>query len=447
VANIRYKTFNDYLSSMGGLLNWPSVSALSATQFTALQQFYNSRANDGWIASNWLAVCPNGEARFVGNQGFYPNNLAVTTYWTATAVTVTANSIANPADGRVTASKLIETAANSEHKALQTTTFIPGATYQLTCYARAIGGRYLYLTANDGVNTYSTFFDVSTGTVGDQSSTVSQPSTINQTANGFWVCSIYFTAASTAGSGTFGPACSDDGTTVPPSYAGDTAKGLYVWGNVLSQTTYTSPTDLLIPNDQLGESFIDSVFQVYQMSPVGPGYPVPQSFQMMPDGVQIIGATSGWVWNGWLWSFPSWFTAGYPVFLYYRKGCPDYSGTAFSTSATYTVDSQVLFNDATNGYDFWKCIVATSAAESPATTPSKWEELKLPAFLFDWVLYSSFADFLRMDAQIEKAQIMDAKAQGELDRQHDVQERQQGIQPPFRVGTHQTFRASGWPTF
>lgn len=445
MANIRYTTYQRFLDSMGGLLNWPSYTALSATQQTSLQQFYNKNANDGWIASNWLAVCPNGEARFVGNQGYYPNNLAVTTYWTATAVTVTANSIANPADGRVTASRLLETTANSEHKVLQTTTFIPGATYQLTCYARPIGGRYLYLTANDGTTAYTTFFDVVNGTVGTESSNVSQPSTINQTANGFWVCSIYFTAASGAGSGTYGPATSSDGSTI--SYVGDAAKGLYVWGNVLSQTTYTAPTSLLIPNDQLGEDFIDSVFQVWQMSPVGPGAPVPQSFQMMPDGVQIIGATSGWVWNGWLWSFPSWFTAGYPVFLYYRKGCPDYSGTAFSTTATYTVDSQILFNDPTNGYDFWKCIVATSANESPANTPSKWEELKLPQFLFDWTLYSSFADFLRMDAQIEKAQAMEAKAQSELDRQHDREERQMGVQPSFRVTSHQTFRSTGWPTF
>jgi hypothetical protein len=444
VANIRYKTYQDYLNSMGGLINWPTYTVLSATQQTSLQQFYNNKAGDGWIASNWLAVCPNGEARFVGNQGFYPNNLAVTTYWTATALTVTGNSIANPADGRVTASRLLETAANSEHKDLQTTTFIPGATYQLTCYYRPIGGRYLYLTANDGVNNYYSTFSPS-GTVAASSSTVSQPSTVNQTANGFWVCSIYFTAAATAGSGTFGPGISTDGTVV--SYAGDTSKGIYSWGNVLSQTTYTSPTALLIPNDQLGEDFIDSVFQVYQMSPVGPGYPVPQSFQMMPDGVQIIGATSGWVWNGWLWSFPSWFTAGYPVFLYYRKGCPSYSGTAFSTTATYTVDSQILYNDATNGYDFWKCIVATSANESPASAPTKWEELKLPEFLFQYVLYGAFADFLRMDAQQEKAEATDALAQEELIRQHDREERQMGIQPAFRVGTHQTFRASGWPTF
>lgn len=442
MSNIRYKTYQNYLDTLGGLLNWASYTGLPATQSTALQQYYNNNAQNAWISNDWLPVCPFGEARFVGNQGQYPNDLTKTSYWTTTNVTATANAIANPADGKVSASKLLETVTNGTHKVLQSYTFIPGATYQVTCYARPIGGRYLYLSANDGVNTYSTFFDVATGVVGTQSALLTSPSTINQNANGFWVCSIFFTAASTAGAGTFGPAMSSDGSTL--SYAGDTAKGLYVWGNVLAQTTYAAPTALLIPNDQLGEDFIDACFQVWQMNPVGAGYPVPQSFEIMPDGIQVIG-TNGWVWNGWLWTFPTWFTAGYPVYLYYRKGCPSFSGTAFSTTATYSVDTQVLFNDPTNGYDFWKCTVATTANQSPANTPSSWTELQLPEFLFLHVVYKSAADYYRMDAQTKKAaEDFDTLAQGYLDQQSDKQERQMGKQPPWRVQSHQTFSARGW---
>lgn len=444
MANVKYTSYTQFLNTLGGLINWPSYTALPATQQTAIKQYYDNAADNGWIASNWLAICPNGEARFVGNQGQYPNDLSVTTYWTATAVTVTKNSIANPADGKVSASRLLETVANSAHNVLQSFTYIPGATYQVTCYARAIGGRYLYLSANDGVNTYYTFFDVVTGTVGTQSALLTSTSTITQTANGFWVCSIFFTAATGAGAGNFGPGISTDGATL--SYAGDTANGLYVWGNVLSQTTYASPTALLIPNDQLGEDFIDSVFQVWQMSPVGAGYPVPQGFEMMPDGVQIIG-TNAWVWNGWLWTFPTWYTAGWPVFLYYRKGKPSFSGPDYSAMATYAVNDQILFTDSSSIANFYKCLVATSAGESPATAPTKWQILQLPEFLFQYVCYSAFADYLRMDAQVEKAEAMDNIAQSELDRQSLRQELQMGIQPPFRVQSHQTSRASAWPTF
>lgn len=442
MANIKYKTYQNYLDTLGGLINYASLTGLPTTQQTAIQQYYNNNANDGWIKNNWMQVCPNGEARFVGNQGTYPNDLT-NTAWTATNLTATANSLANPADGRVTATKLLETVTNGAHNELQTVTYIPGATYQVTCYCRPIGGRYLYLSANDGVNTYYTFFNVVSGTVGTQSSNLSSNSSITQTANGFWVCSIFFIADSGAGAGNFGPACSSDGSTL--SYVGDTTKGLYVWGNVVSQTTYAAPTALLIPYDQAGEEFIDAVFQVYQYSPVGAGFPVPQGFELLPDGVQVIG-TNAWVWNGWLWTFPSWYTSGWPLFLYYRKGCPSFSGAAFSTTATYTVNTQVLFNDPTNGYDFWKCTVATAANESPASAPTKWSEIQLPEFLFLWTVYKSAADYYRMDAQVEKAASMDALAQGYLDTQSDKLERQQGVQPPLRTQTHVSAQARAWPT-
>ncbi len=444
MANVKYKSYTDFLETLGGLVNWLTFTGLPVTQQTAIKQNFNNNADNGWIASNWLAVCPNGEARFVGNQGQYPNNLSVSSYWTATNVTVTKNSIANPADGKVSASRILETTANGAHNALQSATFIPGATYQVTSYARPIGGRYLYLSANDGVNTYSTFFDIVTGVIGTQSAGLSSPSNIAQTANGFWVCSIFFTAANGAGTGTFGPGISSDGATL--SYAGDAAKGIYSWGNVLSQTTYAAPTAMLIPNDQLGEDFIDTVYQVWQMSPVGAGAPVPQGYQMMPDGVQIIG-TNGWVWNGWLWTFPTWYTAGWPLFLYYKKGMPSYSGSTYSAGATYAVGQQILFTDANNVQNFWKCIVATTAGQSPDTTPNSWEIIQLPEFLFQYVVYASFADYLRMDSQMEKAAEADQLAQDELDRQFDRQERQMGVALPFRVTTHVTSQARAWPGF
>jgi len=443
VGNIKYTSYSAYLNTLGGLINWSSYTGLPETQQIALKQYYDNNATKGWIASNWLAVCPNGEARFVGNLGQYPNNLANTTYWTSTAVTPTANSIANPADGRVTATRLLETAANSTHTCLQNYTFIPNATYQLTCYARAVGGRWLFLSANDGTTNYFSTFDVVNGVVGTGSSGLTSPSTITQTANGFWVCSIFFTAAATAGSGTFGPGMSTDGTSV--SYAGDTSKGLYVWGNVLSQTTYAAPTALLIPNDQLGEEFIDAVFQVWQMSPIGAGAPVPQGYEMMPDGVQVIG-TNAWVWNGWMWTFPTWYTAGWPVFLYYRKGKPSFTGDDYDASETYAVDEQILFTDSSGVQNFYKCIVATLGGQSPDTHPNSWQILQLPEFLFQYVCYAAFADYLRMDSQMEKALTVEALAQAELDRQHDREERQMAIQPTFRVQTHVANQARGWPS-
>ena len=439
MATVITRSFTEFTDTLGGLINIAWASIPSAQQ-TSIRQFYNNNAGYGWILNNWLPLCPNGEARFVGNQGFYPNDLSNTTYWTTTGLTPTATAIANPADGRVTATKLLELGPATAHNALQTFTYIPSTSYQVTAYFRPIGGRYLYLSANDGVNTYYAFVSP-LGVLGSYSTNMTAPPTVQQTSNGFWIVNLFFTSASTAGTGNYGPGISSDGSTL--TYAGDTAKGIYAWGNVLTQTQFASPTTMLIPNDQLGEEFIDSTFQVWQTSPVGPGNPVPISFSVMPDGVQILG-TTGWVWNGWLWTFPSWFLAGYPVYLYYRKGSPDYSGSDYSAGTAYTVGQQILFTNSNSEMNFWKCVVATSAGQSPDTNPTKWQVLELPDILFWYVVYSSYADYLRMDAQMEKAAMADSLAQEYINTQSDKQERQQGVELPFRVQTHQTQSARGY---
>lgn len=438
----QYRSLSDFLNTLGGLVNI-AYSDMPTTQQTGVLQYYNNNADKGWWTTNWIPICPNGEARFVGNQGFYPNDLSKTTYWTATNTTVTANSLSNPADGRVTASKLLETVTSGNHKVTQSLSFVPGASYQVNCYARPIGGRYLYLYANDGVNTYYSFFDVMTGAIGTYSTNLTSAPTISKASNGFWNCSIAFNAADTAGTGSFGPYISSDGSTI--SYAGDTTKGLYVWGTVIAQTTYASPISMLLPYDQLGESEIDTVYEVWQTSPTAPGYPLDQGYTLMPDGIQVIATNQNWSWNGWFYSLPAWFSVGNPLYIYYKKRKPSYSGTTYSALATYAVDDQILFTDSSSVMNFWKCVSATTAGQSPDTNPTKWEVIKIPDFLFQYVVYASAADYYRMNSQMERGtNFYDTLAQQELDRQHDKQERAMGVTMPFRVSTHLTSRSTGF---
>lgn len=442
MAAIVYRSLSDFLDTLGGLVNI-AYSDMPATQQTAVLQYFNNNADNGWIACNWLPICPNGEARFVGNQGYYPNDLSKTDYWDATNVTVTANSIANPADGRITASKLLETAANGAHDALQDLDYIPGASYQINCYARPIGGRYLYLSGNDGVNTYYAFFNVVTGAVGTYSNNLSAAPSISQTSNGFWNCAISFTSDDGAGTGYYGPAISDDGSNT--SYAGDTSKGLYIWGALAAQTTYAAPTAMLIPYDQLGESEIDTTYDVWQVSNVGPGYPLEQGYELMPDGIQVIATNQNWSWNGWFYSLPSWFSVGNPLYLYYKKRKPQYSGSEYDSMATYDPDEQILFTDSDGVMNFWKCVTTTTAGQDPDNTPAKWEVLELPDFLFMYVCYASAADYYRMNSQMERGTTyMDGIATQELERQMDKYERQQLNNMPWKVATHLTSRSTGY---
>lgn len=441
MANIKYSTFTDFTNYLAGLLNI-SYANMSTTQQTGVQSFYNFNAQKIWERCNWLETCPYGEARFVGNLGTYPNDLSKTASWTATALTATANNLANPADGRTTATRLIETVANSAHSALQTYTYIPAATYQVTCYFRPIAGRYLYLSANDGVNTYYTFFSP-LGVVGTASANLTAASTCVQANNGFWICTIYFTSATTAGAGNFGPATSTDGAAT--SFAGSASAGIYAWGNCINQTTYASPASLVIPYDQTGEDFIEQTFTVWRQSPAGASYQTTAPYEETPDGIQILG-TNGWSWNGWLYTYPAWYNGAYPVYLWYRKQIPNYAGSAYSAGATYAVDDQILFTNSASVLDFWKCTTATTAGQSPDTHPGSWTELKLPSVFLKYVTYASYADYLRMDAQSEKAQSGDAIAEEMFVLEADKLERQSGWLPPFKVQTHVTSqpRGLGW---
>tara|TARA_R110000868_G_scaffold366441_1_gene629346 strand:- start:4135 stop:5376 length:1242 start_codon:yes stop_codon:yes gene_type:complete len=408
---------------------------MNTTETGFLQGYFNTAMRDIWQSNSWIDVSPYGEARFAGNLLSYPNDLTKSAYWTATAVTPTANALANPADGRTTASKLLETSATSAHKVSQTYTFLPSVNYQFSGYARALGRNYLYLSVYDGVTTYTAYFNISTGVIGTTAN-CNQTPTIVQQNNGFWLCTIYFTSDAAAGAGTANVQISSDGSTL--SYAGDATKGIYSWGNLLLQTSYASPTSLTIPWNQQGESDIDALFQIWKDSPANAGNPRRHGFELNQTGIQLvgpIGVNYGIIYS----SVPTYYTpTQLPVFLWYRKQCPDYSAADYDATALYAIDDQILFEDSDGITNFWKCIVATSAGQSPDSMASSWELIEIPEVFFNYAVYAAYADWLRMDGQTDKAMSADALAQRKMDDESDKQERQQGWVAPMNVATHVT---------
>jgi len=95
------------LSQLCGLIGVPT-SRLTTELASSLNTLFNANVRQVWGAGNWPDLSIWGEARFAGNLLTYANDVSQTTYWTATNLTVTGNSINNPADNRVTASKLLE---------------------------------------------------------------------------------------------------------------------------------------------------------------------------------------------------------------------------------------------------------------------------------------------------------------------------------------------------
>ena len=167
------------------------MSRLTTELADTLNTLFNSNVRQIWGAGNWPDLSIWGEARFAGDLLTYPNDLSQTSVWTATNLTITANSIANPADNRVTANKGLETVTNGQHSVSQAISGFPSTQYQASVYARPNGRDYIRLAVNDGTTTFSTFFNVQAGTIGTQSGVTS--ANIQQCPNGFFLCTITYT--------------------------------------------------------------------------------------------------------------------------------------------------------------------------------------------------------------------------------------------------------------
>jgi hypothetical protein len=434
------RPYSAFLTAWANLVGIPP-DAILESEATVANTGFDSAMEEIWIAGPWLDTCPRGEARFYGNSLTYGNDPSVTTAWTNTALTITKNSVVNPADGRTTGAKLIETAATSTHKIVQSSiNFFPSTDYTVTAYVRANQRSWVQLSVSDGATTHSCFYDVSTGVVGTASNTTT--TAIAQQPNGFWLCQFTFTSATTAtAAGTYSLLISTDGSTT--SYAGDTSKGLYCWGLLMQQSSVVGQDSALIRFDQTGEAVIDTVFDVYKNNPFGVANPVPQAYTLTTAGIQLINGTfSSYYVNGVNQSNIYGISPANPVWVYYRKAVPDFSGSVYDAADTYAVNEQIYFTSADGTSDFWKCLVATTAGQSPTTTPTSWEIIPLYQPFFNFCLYKAYGDWLIADGQMEKATGAYAIAQRRMDAEFDKRERQEGDVMPCKFQTHLTSRSS-----
>jgi hypothetical protein len=160
--------------------------------------------------------------------------------WTKTRTTVTANTTVAP-DGTSTADKLVEdTTASSTHFTAQSANYTAGTTYTLSVSVKAAGRNWfdIQLPAALMGTIRNAFFDVSNGTVGTVTSGVT--AAIVSLGNGWYRCSVTFTATASAGTGSAFLLANADNSI---SYTGDGTSGLFIWGAQLeaasAATTYT----------------------------------------------------------------------------------------------------------------------------------------------------------------------------------------------------------------
>ncbi len=138
-------------------------------------------------------------------------------------------------NGVVCAQKLVENTATNSHFTNQTTTVVSGTRYTYSIYAKAGERNWLSIFLINTVNADNTFFNLSTGAIGNTQSGAT--ASMTAVGNGWYRCSVTATTNSTT-SGIYPGIASANGTT---TFAGDGTSGIYVFGAQLSDSASLDP--------------------------------------------------------------------------------------------------------------------------------------------------------------------------------------------------------------
>lgn len=89
--------------------------------------------------------------------------------------------------------------------------------------------------------------------------------------------------------------------------------------------------------------------------------------------------------------------------LEFRRRVPTLKGDAYSATATYAADDQVYFSGGSLRGNFYDCLAATAAGESPLTTPAKWSLVEIPFTFRGVLIHGAAADYARPDGNLSIA--------------------------------------------
>ena len=110
-----------------------------------------------------------------------------------------------------------------------------------------------------------------------------------------------------------------------------------------------------------------------------------------------------------------------PVWLEYRIVRPSLTGSVYSSSSTYSSGDQVY-----HAGNFYDANTAVAVNESPSTTSSKWDLVKIPAIFQSYLIRGVYSDYLRATGNNELAMAGDRNAESLLMMEADKLYRQQG---------------------
>jgi hypothetical protein len=160
------------------------------------------------------------------------------TAYTKTNTTVTANAATSP-DGYLNADSLLESSATGTHQIWQRPSLTSGQSYTFSAFVKTNGRRRVQLQSYDNSSTYAAaIYDVVSGTVVETNATAS----IQNYGNGWYRIILTGTCPTTATGYAVLNLATDSfsSATLQDSYAGDTSKGVYVYGYQQEAASYAT---------------------------------------------------------------------------------------------------------------------------------------------------------------------------------------------------------------
>lgn len=174
-----------------------------------------------------------------------------------------------------------------------------------------------------------------------------------------------------------------------------------------------TPFDQYVAFEQTGETAIGECFAVFDRNPrLSRGWRE-YAFQISENGIQVPEGPA-------------------TVWLELRTRRSVLTGDAYSATATYAAGDQVYYTASGVG-DFYACVSATTAGESPVSAAAKWAIVEIPYIFKQYLVWSAYADLLASDGQVDKAQAAGQSADQYWQMEADKLYRQQSQTRPRHV--------------
>lgn len=197
------------------------------------------------------------------------------------------------------------------------------------------------------------------------------------------------------------------------------------WADICRLTTFNTSIDANNVTYFTPVEEADEILGVYARNPQETTKAIPLGYQIYDTGsVRKIVVDSN-LSTGW---------------YLYRKDCPTFNGDIYNSSVVYHNGVQIYFDSgsSTGTYspvqgkphfaNFYTCISSspTTAGQNPTTNPELWSKIEIPYIFGSFLSWSSAANWLVSEGQMEEAAVIEGKAKEILELEYDKFLRQQG---------------------